>query len=349
MDEIKATCCGGSAECGPSQEISAELKKTGSLITLADRLGWLRVRLGFRRNDFRVDPGIYALGNPGPFSPVLVSANYKLSFDKLREALAGLDAYILVLDTRGINVWCAAGKGTFGTTELVARIQGCGLATLVTHRTVILPQLGAPGVAAHEVKKATGFKVIWGPVQARDIRAFIGNGLKASEQMRTVTFRMGERFILTPVEFVQGLPYFLLLAPIALGLEFLSVRSLTPGLLFGLIPFFIAYTAGTVLVPLLLPVLPGRALSFKGWFTGLLLTAAWNLLAGASLPVVLSSALLFPALSAFLAMNFTGATTYTSLSGVVREMKIAVPLIIVSAAGGIAARTAGYFLQEVFK
>ena len=32
------------------------------------------------------------------------------------------------------------------------------------------------------------------------------------------------------------------------------------------------------------------------------------------------------ALSSFIAMNFTGASTYTSLSGVVKEMKTAVPL-----------------------
>jgi hypothetical protein len=35
-----------------------------------------------------------------------------------------------------------------------------------------------------------------------------------------------------------------------------------------------------------------------------------------------------PAVSAYLGMNFTGASTYTSLSGVRREMRIAVPLEI---------------------
>ena len=66
--------------------------------------------------NYKVDPGLYAIGNPNERSPVLVTANYKMSFDNLREALPGRDAWILVLDTRGINVWCAAGKGTFGTT-----------------------------------------------------------------------------------------------------------------------------------------------------------------------------------------------------------------------------------------
>ena len=94
-----------------------------------------------------MEPGLYALGAPAPDSPVFVSANYTLSFDALRSALRGIDGYLLVLDTKGINVWCAAGKGTFGTDELVARIEATRLAEVVRHRRLILPQLGAPGVA----------------------------------------------------------------------------------------------------------------------------------------------------------------------------------------------------------
>src|SRR3972149_4169926 len=76
--------------------------------------GW-----GIGRDRCRVAPGLYALGAPGGDSPVLVTANYKLTFDVLRRDAAGLDAWILVLDTRGINVWCAAGEGTFGTEEAI--------------------------------------------------------------------------------------------------------------------------------------------------------------------------------------------------------------------------------------
>jgi CO dehydrogenase/acetyl-CoA synthase gamma subunit (corrinoid Fe-S protein) len=80
-----------------------------------DRMGRFRSRVSGFRMHYRVDPGLYAVGSPNTDSPVLVSANYKLSFNTLRSNLDGLDAYILVLDTKGINVWCAAGKGTFGT------------------------------------------------------------------------------------------------------------------------------------------------------------------------------------------------------------------------------------------
>ena len=97
---------------GSVPQVSGEL-------TGADHWGEIRVRWGVRRMHYMVEPGLYALGKPDDTSPVLVSANYKLSFDKLRSAMAGRDVWILVLETDGINVWCAAGKGTFSTMELV--------------------------------------------------------------------------------------------------------------------------------------------------------------------------------------------------------------------------------------
>jgi hypothetical protein len=85
----------------------------------------------------------------------------------------------LILDTKGINVWCAAGKGTFGTDELVGRILKTGLSEIVSHRKLVLPQLGAPGVSAHEVTKQTGFSVVYGPVRAKDIKAFLDSGFQS--------------------------------------------------------------------------------------------------------------------------------------------------------------------------
>ncbi|MBW2172684.1 MAG: acetyl-CoA synthase subunit gamma, partial [Deltaproteobacteria bacterium] len=90
-----------------------------SSLTPADHWGTIKARWGVGRMKYTVDPGLYALGSPDAQAPVFVTANYKMSFDRLREAVPGRDAWILVLDTEGINVWCAAGKGTFGTQELV--------------------------------------------------------------------------------------------------------------------------------------------------------------------------------------------------------------------------------------
>jgi len=177
---------------------------TSSRLSLFDHLDHISARMGFRRMNHTVVPGIYRLGNPGPGSPVFATANYTLSFDALRSNLKGTDSYILVLDTMGVNVWCAAGKGTFGSGELIHRIDSTGLKDIISHRTIILPQLGAPGIEAHKVEEVSGFKLKYGPVCAADIVQYLKLG-KTTEEMRRVRFRMTDRLALIPVEFVHAL------------------------------------------------------------------------------------------------------------------------------------------------
>jgi acetyl-CoA decarbonylase/synthase complex subunit gamma len=318
-----------------------------STLTTADYLGTLKARWGIGRMHYTVDPGLYALGTPTDKSPVLVTANYKMSFDRLRSALPDRDAWILVLDTKGVNVWCAAGKGTFGTRELVARIGSSRLEKVVSGRQLILPQLGAPGVAAHVVKKLTGFSVSYGPVEAEDLPAYLDAGLKATEEMRRKRFPLRDRAALVPMELIPALkwaPVIFLIAFLAGGLEKTApfwTGVFTSGL-FAAAIMAGAIIAGAVMTPLLLPWLPGRPFSLKGAVAGLLtavlIMAAWPALRGAPahLPESLSLLLVAAAFSSYLGMNFTGASTYTSLSGVRAEMKWAVPLQIISAIAGVA-------------
>ena len=209
--ERDGSCCGAPAGAPPEYRYRGLACVTGSVDTpagpvpqvtrdlgRADRLGAARVRLGYRRSDYRVRPGLYALGTPGPDSPVLVTANYKLTFDHLRSSVGALDAWLLVVDTRGINVWCAAGKGTFCADEIARVAVDTRLAEVVGHRRLVVPQLGAPGVAAHRVKQACGFRAVFGPVRAADIPAFLAAGMHADAAMREVTFTLGERAVLVP-------------------------------------------------------------------------------------------------------------------------------------------------------
>ena len=286
---------------------------------------------------YTVDPGLYAVGDPDERSPVLVTANYKMSFDMLRGALPGRDIWVLVLDTKGINVWCAAGKGTFGTAELVARIASSGLERVVSHRKLILPQLAGPGVAAHHVKTLAGFTVIYGPIRARDLPAFLDGDLKATPEMRRKTFTMLERAVLIPVDFVSALKWFIVILPLLLFLGGLGgsgrfwAHAFDHGLL-AVMVFLAAICAGTVFTPLLLPWLPGRAFALKGMNLGLgvavcLVALRWGpALSMADRLEMLALLFLLVAITAYLAMNFTGASTYTSLSGVRKEMRWALPL-----------------------
>ncbi|OHD55128.1 MAG: hypothetical protein A2Y33_01090 [Spirochaetes bacterium GWF1_51_8] len=312
------------------------IPRVSGKLSFRDRLGALRMRLGIGRMKYSVPPGLYTIGTPDENSDVFVTANYKLSFDKLRESLDGISAWILVLDTKGINVWCAAGKGTFGTDELTGRILRTGLAKIVMHRKLILPQLGAVGVSAYQVTKAAGFKIAYGPVLARDIPGYIANGYEKTPEMREVKFGFIDRLILTPIELKAAL------IPLLIGLAvYLTVASLRSGVfkaefLIGFLPFLGALITGAVLVPVLLPFIPGKAFSLKGSIAGLL----W---AGASIwifrPDFWTSLIYFltiPAISAFLAMNFTGASTFTTLSGVKLEVRIVTPFAAVLCAASLA-------------
>jgi len=308
------------------------VKQITSSLSLWDRWNNFLVRASFNRNDYKVEPGVYALNKPTPDSPVMVSANYKLSFDVLRQALTGISAWILVLDTKGINVWCAAGKGTFGTEELLNRIELTNLKDIVKHQRLILPQLGATGVAAHEVKEKSGFNVTYGPVRADELREYLKAGLRATPKMREVEFTFKDRLLLVPVEVVQGFRYFAAAAVLfVLAGYFLAAEPLM--LVFNL---FTAYFAGAVLGPLLLPWLPGRAFAIKGFFAGLLgfgLLYSFGL-GGSSLLAQLAWSLIITSFASFLTMNFTGASTYTSPSGVMKEMRLAIPLQILGLVSG---------------
>jgi hypothetical protein len=310
--------------------------------TLRDHLGALRVRSSIGRGRYWVNPGLYRLGQPEQDSEVIVTANYKLSFDVVRKSLEGLSAWILVLDTYGINVWCAAGKGTFGTDELIRQVNESRLSQYVSHRRLIVPQLGASGVSAHGVKEATGFSVKFGPVRADDIKEYISNGYKKNEVTRSVQFNLRDRLILTPVEIVNSTGYllsviifFFLLSGIHPGGYSVSLIW-KEGIRAGLF-LLAAYLSGAFLGPLLLPLLPFRQFAGKGMVTGFVVFGLIGILSFHSMPYLALAGWLFISggVSSFLTMNFTGASTYTSLSGVRKEMQIFVPIQIIFVITGL--------------
>jgi len=343
-DTLVPDCCGGAKRekhtgleiFGGVESKAGAIPLVGTALKLRDILGSWRMRWGIGRYGYSVEPGIYAVGKPEAASPVFVSANYKMSFDRLRNELKNINGFILVLDTKGINVWCAAGKGTFGTAELIKRIKAVKLNKIVSHRNVILPQLGAPGVAAHLVAKKTGFRPVYGPVEARDIPAFLKKGMKTDERMRKVEFPFKARIVLSPLEITSSFKLLLFIFVLLFLANYLATKGVSlSGTALSLLPYLGAVLTGTVLVPALLPWLPGRSFALKGWLAGLLFTALLGNLFFPGQNVYLVWVLILPAISAFAALNFTGCSTYTSLSGVKKEMKYSIPLIVISALIGI--------------
>ncbi len=300
-----------------------------SRLTLIDRLGNIMVRFDIGRGNYKVLPGIYGIGNPDENSPVFATANYKLTFDIVRKNLEGLDAWLIVLDTRGINVWCAAGKGTFGTFELAKRIIDSGLEKIVKHRTVILPQLGAVGVSAHKAGMMTKFKIVYGPVRACDIKQFMANGMKKDAGMSEVSFNWKERLTVAPVELVQSMT--LILALVIMGSIFSLPfdRNYIQRLSVILIQYIVSVLAGVFIFPLLLPYLPFKAFSLKGAVLGLLYCLLMALIFRFSLyGFLLLSLIIMPVIS-FISLNFTGSTTFTNQTGATLEVKTSVPVMAV--------------------
>jgi hypothetical protein len=306
---------------------AGRVPQIGSRLTPADHLGACKARWGIGRLEYLVPAGLYAIGVPSPEDPVAVTANYKMSYDIVRRALTGRNVWLLVLETFGINVWCAAGKGTFGTDELVRRINETGLAGVVSHRRLILPILGATGVAAHEVAGRTGFSVNYGTIRATDLTEYLDNGMVTTPAMRELTFSFYERLVLVPVEIVHALKSLILFGGLIL-LTATLMRGSSAGYS-AFIAFLGAVLTGLAIAPILLPWIPGRSFALKGALAGVAWCVIFYFLTGGrwSLPVTLAAFLALPAVSAFYTLNFTGCTNFTSRSGVKKEMRISIPVM----------------------
>jgi len=312
---------------------------TGSL-TSGDILGGWKARWGIGRMSYIVPPGLYAIGEPDRGSPVVVTANYKMSYDLVRREMAARSVWLLVLETFGINVWCAAGKGTFGTGELVRRIETSRLSRVVSHRRMILPIMGAAGVKAIEVRKRSGFEVLFATLRIADLPAYLDNNLQATREMRELTFTFRERLVLTPIEVIGGMKSLLFTAlPLALLAGFFNGAFSLKRVLAACSLYIVAVISGTFLSPLLLPLLPGRMFAVKGAIAGLVCSLACAAILGGYTAVgrsdLAAMVLVMGAVSAFYAMNFTGSTPFTSPSGVRREMHRSLPVMATAAAAAV--------------
>jgi acetyl-CoA decarbonylase/synthase complex subunit gamma len=181
---------------------------------------------------------------------------------------------------------------------------------------------------------------------AEDLPAFLDAGCNATAEMRRKRFPIGERLALIPVDLVGTGKWLLPAAALALLLGGVAHRDgLVAGVLdhglTGALVLLGAAVAGVIATTLLLPHLPFRAFAAKGAVVGFAFTAVLLVWRGGGDPSALlrleavGLLLMATALAAFLAMNFTGASTYTSLSGVRREMRIAVPAEIAAALAGL--------------
>ncbi|MBN1992971.1 MAG: methyltransferase domain-containing protein [Anaerolineae bacterium] len=211
----------------------------------------------------KIATGLYRIGRPDRKSPVLVTGNYELTVRRLVGALDGrVDCWLVLANSRGINVWCAAGGGYFTAEEVIAALKTSGVIAAVDHHALILPQLCANGIDGRQIRQETGWGVHWGPVRAQDIPAYLRAGRKKSETMRHVQFPLKDRLEMTTVMLAL---YGLVFAVLCL----IFWRPYTPvllGIMAGLSYFY----------GIFLPWLPGRDGLGKGiTLAGLTLLGLW--------------------------------------------------------------------------
>ena len=161
----------------------------------------------------KVRPGLYAVGHPDENSPVLVTGNFDLTVRRLVKAIDGqVNVWVLVADSAGINVWCAAGGGYFTAEKVIAAVKSSHLDEVVRHHALILPQLCANGVDGWRIRKETGWGVHWGPARAMDIPAYLASKRKKTDAMRWVRFPLKDRLEMVTV--TLGFYALLILLPV---------------------------------------------------------------------------------------------------------------------------------------
>ena len=164
----------------------------------------------FRMIPFPCKTGLIKIGSPDRNSPVLVTCNFHLTVERVKRALRGMNCYLLVANSHGINVWCAATGGHLNSHSIISVLKTSGIEKFVNHRKIILPQLAASGVEARVVSDKSGWKIIWGPVYAREIPAFIENHFIKTPAMRQVEFSLVQRLEMAiawgfPISILSGL------------------------------------------------------------------------------------------------------------------------------------------------
>ena len=144
-----------------------------------------------------IEPGIYKSGNPDKNSPVIVTANYDFTYIKVMRDLKGVDAWVLCVDSNGINVWCAARGNDFGNFQLIEAVQATNLQGFTEKRTLILPQLSAGGISVPNLPKNSQdfpFKVVFGPVWSKHLQEYIETRpARKSDSMKLAKFTLFHR------------------------------------------------------------------------------------------------------------------------------------------------------------
>ena len=287
-----------------------EIAAVSTTLTLGDRLANLAAYCSLYMTFLRAEPGLYRVGEPGPAAPLLVTANFTLTFNLVRRALAGMDAYVLVIDTRGINVWCAAGAGKFDAREVALSHRAFRVAEVAHREPAVLPKLAATGVSRPELEEVYGVAAAYGPVYVRDVPAYVAAGYRKKAAMNRVDWGLAKRLEVT--WFFALMNAALVALPLAVFHKLYSPLAVA------------AVAAISLVIGVLFPWLPTRLYSIKGLAAAALAAVpllAYKWLAGAGGSSLAAWAAFLAFAGVLLGLEFSGNTSVSSPSQVKQEFK----------------------------
>ncbi|MBI2570811.1 MAG: hypothetical protein HYV63_27735 [Candidatus Schekmanbacteria bacterium] len=301
-------------------------------------ISWLDA---FKRT-YLVTPGLYFTGDRYcRDDPLLVTANCQLTVFLLLRNLRAIRVRLLVVDTDGINVWCAGSKGRFSNAAILTELERYPRELLTTHRflDLILPKLGLAGVDIRALRQEH-IKPIIGPILAKDLPAYLESPPYRDCDDQRVLFGLQSRLFTWLPGLMQYVAYNLWLVVALIGIE--AIWGIAAPL--WVLPLTAALATA---YPVFFPRLPGRRFAIKGlWLASaaclaLLVSALFSPALRPPLPA--AAAFIF-ATSLFIGLSYTGNSAVSNYTRVRAEIARFLPLnvllyvasFILYLAGGVA-------------
>ena len=228
-------------------------------LTWVDYLKALVSWLNAFKRTYAVRPGLYYTGEAYDAErPLLVTSNYALTVFLVVRRLKGQSVRLLVVDTDGINVWCAAGKGVFSNKAIMEQVNRYDRDILGSGKwlKLIVPKFGFSGVDLRSLRDER-IRPIIGPLYAKDLASYLADTPLRDRETERVHFGIQSRLFTWLPGLVQTMSYSLALILVFLFVGVTLGRA-TP---WGLVTITVVVAT---IYPLFFPWLPGRGFAAKG-------------------------------------------------------------------------------------
>jgi acetyl-CoA decarbonylase/synthase complex subunit gamma len=130
------------------------------------------------RKPVAVEPGVRVIGTPHNGSPVMFTTNFALTYYTVASDIesAGIDSYLLVVDSEGIAVDCAVAGRKLTADKVAEALKEAQMADKVQHRKLIIP--GKAARLSGEIEESSGWEVMVGPRDSSDIPRYLSEKWK---------------------------------------------------------------------------------------------------------------------------------------------------------------------------